>query len=631
MTPKKPAQWIVIALVAVALLSARDLARDAVLPGGKPAPESVELSRAVALVRDGAIVRVAVAGDRIEMVDRSGMLLTTRKEPDVSFLETLQRYGVTPEQISAVTIDVRPGSIWPEGSVILGLVLAGLVALGLLVLRPKLGWVAQGNPLLAFRKSGAREQSGGQNCLTFEDVAGAEDAKQELREVVEFLRSPNRFSALGARMPRGILLTGAPGTGKTLLARATAGEAGVPFFTCSGSEFVEMFVGVGAARIRDLFQGAKKSAPCIVFIDEIDAIGRKRNAGSSNEERDQTLNQVLVEMDGFEQSSAVVVMAATNRPDILDSALLRPGRFDRRIVVDSPDLKDRVAILRIHSRGKPLSPEVDLAQLARQTTGFSGADLENVMNEAALLAGRRHAERIGAVDLEEAVDRVLIGLARKSRVISEREKWITAYHEAGHALVARELRGVDPVQRISIIPRGRSGGHTRLLPMEDRQLWSKSQLDQAIAFILGGMVAEELEFGEMTTGSASDLGEATGIARKMVCVFGMSPELGPLALGSNEDAAWVGQLSDEMARTADEETRRLLEQGREVASRILRANHARLSLLAEKLVERETLQGDELTTLLDGVSVADQEDPGGDSAACRPGNPEPIPLSRISA
>ncbi len=615
----KAAQWILIALVAVAALSARDVARDAVLPAGEPATKSVELSRAVALVRDGAIARVAVVGDRIEMVDRFGKGLTTRKEPNVSFLETLRGYGVTPDQISAVSMDVRPGSGWPADGVVLGLALAGLVALGMFMLRPKLSRVAQGNPFLAFRKSGAREQSGGRNCLTFEDVAGAEDAKQEFREVVEFLRSPDRFSALGARMPRGILLTGAPGTGKTLLARATAGEAGVPFFACSGSEFVEMFVGVGAARIRDLFECAKKKTPCIIFIDEIDAIGRKRNAGSSNEERDQTLNQILAEMDGFEQNSAVVVMAATNRPDILDSALLRPGRFDRRIVVGIPDLKDRLAILRIHSRRKPLSPEVDLAQLARQTMGFSGADLENVMNEAALLAGRRHAERIGAVDLEEAVDRVLIGLARKSRVISEKEKWITAYHEAGHALVARELPGVDPVQRISIIPRGRSGGHTRLLPIEDRQLWGKSELEKAISFILGGMVAEELEFGEMTTGSASDLGEATAIARKMVCVFGMSSALGPLTHGCGEDAPWVGQLSDEMARAADEETKKLLEQRRDVASRILRANRARLRLLAERLVERETLQGDELAALLDGASATDLISPG------------PIPLSRLSA
>ena len=627
----KIAQWALIVLVAVAVLAVRDLARDTVLSGSEEGPESVPVSRVAALMREGTIASAMVAGDRVELVTQSGDRLAAWKEPGVSFLETMQRYGVTPEQISEVTTEVAPVAPWNVGALAPVLMLSGLAAIGLLLLRPKLGWASQGNPLLAFRKSSTRAQSAAPGWPTFESVAGADDAKQELCEVVEFLRSPERFSSLGARMPRGILLTGAPGTGKTLLARATAGEAGVPFFACCGSEFVEMFVGVGAARIRDLFQNAKESAPCIIFIDEIDAIGRKRNAGGANEERDQTLNQVLVEMDGFEQSSAVVVMAATNRPDILDSALMRPGRFDRRIVVDYPDLSGRTAILRIHSRGKPLEPDVDLGQLARQTTGFSGADLENVMNEAALLAGRRRAKRIAAADLDEAVDRVLIGLARKSRVISEREKWITAYHEAGHALVANESRGVEPVQRISIIPRGSSGGHTRLSPVEERQLWSKSQLDQTIAFIMGGMAAEELEFGEMTTGSASDLGEATAIARKMVCIFGMSPKLGPLALGSQEDGAWAGHVSDETARTADQETRRLLEQGLEEASRILRTNYARLRLLAETLVERETLQGEELTALLNGTCLAERVGADGDAASCLDRDAEPIPLSRLSA
>jgi cell division protease FtsH len=393
-----------------------------------------------------------------------------------------------------------------------------------------------------------------------------------------------------------------------MLARATAGEAGVPFFSCSGSEFVELFVGVGAARLRDLFERAKKSAPCIVFIDEIDAVGRKRNGHAGNEERDQTLNQILVEMDGFDQRCNVVVMAATNRSDVLDPALLRPGRFDRRIVVDSPGAADRLAILGIHARGKPLSAEVDLEKLARQTVGFSGADLENVMNEAALLAARGYRDRIQLGDLEEAVDRVLVGLARKSAVIGEREKWVTAYHECGHALVAHRLAKVDPVQRVSIIPRGGTGGHTRLVPVEDRSLWSRSQLKDGIAFALGGMAAEELVFGEMTTGSAGDLAEANRIARKMVCSFGMSREFGPVVLIPGDEGG-PASLSESMASRTEAEIRGLLEEGRQRAAEILQKEMGGLRLLAERLFEEETLQGEELSSLIEGRPVAVPTEP----------------------
>ncbi len=596
----KPQQLVLIVLIAGAILGIRGIALEVLMPDSASSPQRVDLSRAVDLIKQGQAAKATVSGDRVEILTRDGAHLTTHKEGELSFLETLQRYGTTPEQIAAAAIEVEPAGGPLDGVAVFGLAGVVLAAVAFFVYRPRREWALGRLDALSFRRSTAREQASGAGGVNFEDVAGAEEAKQELREVVEFLKFPDRFASVGARVPRGLLLVGPPGTGKTLLARATAGEAGVPFFSCSGSEFVEMFVGVGAARIRDLFQRAKKSAPCIVFIDEIDAIGRRRNAGAGNEEREQSLNQILVEMDGFHQSSNVVVMAATNRADVLDPALLRPGRFDRRILVDSPDVKDRLAILRVHARGKPLSPEVKLEQVARQTTGFSGADLENVMNEAALLTARRRSQAIGRQDLEEGVDRVLMGLARKSRVISEREKRVVAYHEAGHALVAHELPHADPVQRISIIPRGGSGGHTRLMPMEDRFLWSRSQLCDAIAFTLGGMVAEELVFGETTTGSANDLAEATSIARKMVCLFGMSRGLGPMALGGTEGASWAQPPSESTADAVDVETRRLLEQAREGALAILAGHRSRLTLLAERLLECETLQGEELAAILEG-------------------------------
>jgi len=602
-------QWVIITLVATAIIGARLLVLETLVPREDRSPPLVELSRAVDMVKQGTIARVLVDGDRVELVDRSGVRLVTHKEGEVSFLDTLLGYGATPEQMASIHLEVVPYS--NPLDVIIPFVLVALVmaAAAYMVFHPRRDWALNRPDMFSLGRSMAREKSADRPGISFDDVAGAEEAKQELLEVVEFLRSPARFSAMGARVPRGLLLVGPPGTGKTLLARATAGEAGVHFLNCSGSEFVEMFVGVGAARIRDLFQKARKSAPCIVFIDEIDAIGRRRNSGSGNEEREQSLNQILVEMDGFDPSSNVVVMAATNRPDVLDPALLRPGRFDRRIVVDSPDVRARLAILRVHSRGKPLTSEVALEQVARQTTGFSGADLENVMNEAALLAARRRGESIGRLEVEEAVDRVLVGLPQKSRVISEREKRITAFHEAGHALVAHELPDSDPVQRISIIPRGGSGGHTRLLPVEDRHLWSRAQLCDAIAFALGGMAAEQLVFGDTTTGSANDLVEATKIARKMVCLFGMSRRLGPMVLGELEDAPWSQELSENTTDAADAETRVLLEEGRERARVVLERERPRMILLAERLLEQETLQGDELQSILERA-VASPESVG---------------------
>ncbi len=461
---------------------------------------------------------------------------------------------------------------------------------------------AQGsnNQAMSFGKSRARMFTGSKTTVTFADVAGVEEAKQELQEIVEFLKYPEKFVALGARIPKGLLLVGPPGTGKTLISRAVAGEAGVPFFSISGSEFVEMFVGVGASRVRDLFDQAKHNSPCIVFVDEIDAVGRQRGAGlgGSHDEREQTLNQILVEMDGFDTNTNVIVIAATNRPDILDPALLRPGRFDRQIVLDRPDIRGRIAILNVHAKGKPLDPSITLDTLAKQTPGFSGADLSNLLNEAAILAARRGKRRIGMSELEEAVDRVVAGPARKSRIISEREKSITAYHEVGHALVARMLPNTDPVHKVSIVARGQAGGFTMLLPTEDRYLWSKPQFEDMLAYALGGHVAELLTFGEVTTGASNDIERVTKIARSMVTEYGMSNRIGPIALGHKDELVFLGRdfgeqrnYSEQTAREIDEEVRRIVQEAFDKAYNVLSQNKTRLIMISERLIKEETLEG----------------------------------------
>lgn len=461
---------------------------------------------------------------------------------------------------------------------------------------------AQGtnNQAILFGKSRARMFIGNKTKVTFADVAGVEEAKQELEEIVEFLKYPEKFVALGARIPKGLLLVGPPGTGKTLIARAVAGEAGVPFFSISGSEFVEMFVGVGASRVRDLFEQAKRSSPCIVFVDEIDAVGRQRGAGlgGSHDEREQTLNQMLVEMDGFDTNTNVIVIAATNRPDVLDPALLRPGRFDRQIVLDRPDIRGRIAILNVHAKGKPLDPSITLDTLAKQTPGFSGADLSNLLNEAAILTARRGKRRIGMSELEEAIDRVVAGPARKSRIISEREKSISAYHEVGHALVARLLPNADPVHKVSIVARGQAGGFTMLLPTEDRYLWSKPQFEDTLAYALGGHVAELLTFGEVTTGASNDIERVTKIARSMVTEYGMSDRIGPIALGHKDELVFMGRdfgeqrnYSEQTAREIDEEVRRIVQEAFDKAYTILQQNKTRLIMISERLIKEETLEG----------------------------------------
>nr|WP_083436933.1 ATP-dependent zinc metalloprotease FtsH [Thermincola ferriacetica] len=469
-----------------------------------------------------------------------------------------------------------------------------------------------GNRVMSFGKSRARLHTDEKKRVTFDDVAGADEVKEELQEVVEFLKYPKKFNELGAKIPKGVLLYGPPGTGKTLLARAVAGEAGVPFFTISGSDFVEMFVGVGASRVRDLFEQAKKNAPCIVFIDEIDAVGRQRGAGlgGGHDEREQTLNQLLVEMDGFSPNEGIIIIAATNRPDILDPALLRPGRFDRQIVVDSPDVKGREEILQVHVRGKPLDESVNLGVLARRTPGFTGADLANLVNEAALLSARRNKKKIGMEELEDSIERVVAGPEKKSKVISDKEKKLVAFHEAGHALVGYLLPNTDPVHKVSIIPRGRAGGYTLLLPKEDRYYMTKSQLLDQIAMLLAGRVAEELVLHEISTGAQNDLERATEIARRMIMELGMSEEIGPLTLGRRQEQVFLGRdiardrnYSEEIAFKIDKEVRHIIEDCYEKAKKIIMANMDKLHLIANTLIEKETLDAEEFANLIEGKNI----------------------------
>ncbi|HBX23917.1 MAG TPA: ATP-dependent metallopeptidase FtsH/Yme1/Tma family protein [Desulfotomaculum sp.] len=464
-----------------------------------------------------------------------------------------------------------------------------------------------GNRVMSFGKSKARLHTDDKKKVTFADVAGADEVKEELEEIVEFLKSPKKFTELGARIPKGVLLFGSPGTGKTLLARAVAGEAGVPFFSISGSDFVEMFVGVGASRVRDLFEQAKKNAPCIVFVDEIDAVGRQRGAGlgGGHDEREQTLNQLLVEMDGFESNEGIIIIAATNRPDILDPALLRPGRFDREVVVDIPDVLGRKEILKVHSRGKPLAGSVDLDVLARRTPGFTGADLANLVNEAALLAARRNMKEISQAELEDSVERVIAGPEKKSRVISEVEKKLVSYHEAGHAVVGYLLPNTDPVHKVSIIPRGRAGGYTLLLPKEDRRFATRSQLLDQVTMLLGGRVAEALVLKEISTGAQNDLERSTELVRKMIMEFGMSDEIGPMTLGHKQEQVFLGRdisrdrnYGEEVAASVDREVKNIVERNYNRARDLLNNHMDALHKLAHQLMEKETIEANELGELM---------------------------------
>ncbi len=551
--------------------------------------------------RDVTEIRVTNDGGRV--MTRSGEVLSFYSGRD-SVLKAMSSFGVSPAAIANVTFTVaEPPAPW------LGLLLTigPLVLFGAVMI---FAWRRMsdrgGHPMMSFGRSRVRTVNDQQPAITFLDVAGVEEPQQELQEIVEFLKEPQKFVALGARIPRGVLLVGPPGTGKTLLARAVAGEGGVPFFHISGSEFVEMFVGVGASRVRDLFEKAKKVAPCIVFVDEIDAVGRQRGAGlgNANDEREQTLNQILVEMDGFDDHAGVIVIAATNRPDVLDPALLRPGRFDRVVVVPSPDVRGRRAILDVHARGKPFEATVALDVLAKQTPGFSGADLANVLNESAILAARRDKKTIGMAELEEAVDRVSVGPERRSHVMSAREKELTAYHESGHAVVARFLLNHDPVHKITIIPRGRRGGYTRFLPPEDRYYMNRSQFLDAVTAALGGHAAENVVYGEMSTGGGDDIERATNIVRKMVKEWGMSDRLGPVAFGRKHQMVFLGRdigeqrdYSEHVGELIDDEIRRLIDAAYQRATAILIEHRGVLESLARELIRKESLDAPALESI----------------------------------
>jgi len=556
----------------------------------------VQISDIAQKIKEGQVESIAVEDDKVVAKIKGAPELASYKETEVGIVETLGSLGVTQEMLGKMKVTIKPRSPW-EGWVNILATLLPLVLIGgffFFILRQAQG---AGNQALSFGKSRARMFTGDKPTVTFDDVAGVDEAKQELSEIVEFLREPEKFISLGARIPKGVLMVGPPGCGKTLTAKAISGEAGVPFFSISGSEFVEMFVGVGASRVRDLFDQAKRNSPCIIFMDEIDAVGRHRGAGlgGSHDEREQTLNQILVEMDGFDTDTNIIVVAATNRPDILDPALLRPGRFDRRVVLDRPDRKGREQILNIHAKGKPLASDVDLSVIAKQTPGFVGADIENLVNEAAILAARRDKKQIAMLEFQEAVEKVIAGPERKSRVIPQKERIIIAHHEAGHALVMRLLAECDKVQKVSIVARGMAGGYVIPLP-DERYLKNKTKFEADLAAILGGRAAEEIIFNEITNGASDDLNKATKMARAMVMQYGMSIALGPLTFGEKEELVFLGKeigeqrnYSEAIARKIDMEVRRIVETAHQKAREILLANKAKLEEIAQRLLKEETL------------------------------------------
>jgi cell division protease FtsH len=597
---KNLALWLVISLMMIMLFNLFNQSRMQ--------DNEISYTEFMAQVEKSNVVGVVIQGQEISGTQADGRRFKTFAPQDADLIKILRNRGVT--------IKAKPPaeSPWYMNVLVSWFPMILLIGVWIFFMRQM---QAGGGKALSFGKSRARLLSDQSAKVTFDDVAGIDEAKEELGEIIDFLKDPKKFTRLGGRIPKGVLLMGAPGTGKTLLARAIAGEAGVPFFSISGSDFVEMFVGVGASRVRDLFVQGKKNAPCIIFIDEIDAVGRHRGAGlgGGHDEREQTLNQLLVEMDGFESNEGVILISATNRPDILDPALMRPGRFDRQVVVPVPDVQGREGILKVHSRNTPLADDVDLSVLARGTPGFSGADLENMVNEAALLAARFNKNRLEMVDFEEAKDKVLMGTARRSMIISDREKRNTAYHEAGHTLVAKMIPGTDPIHKVTIIPRGRAMGLTQQLPMDEKHTYPKQYLLDSLAVLMGGRAAEELVLDEMTSGAGNDIERATEMARKMVCQWGMSEKLGPLSFGQKEEQIFLGRefaqhkdYSEETAVLIDKEIRDLVTHAYEKAKKILQDSMDTLHALAQALLERETLVEREIDAIIAG-HVPDTAEP----------------------
>ncbi|HUY05382.1 MAG TPA: ATP-dependent zinc metalloprotease FtsH [Candidatus Paceibacterota bacterium] len=605
--PSFVSNLITTILTFLLLMSAYSLVGDLTQP-----TNTIPLSAVATDVAAGKVSAVTVNGDVLDLTYSDGSTKTSRKDPSAGLPETLATYGVTPAELAKVSITVQGQSgfdFWFAALAPTVLMLLFFAVLFWFLSRQMRG---SGMQAFSFGQSKARitDPADLSQRVTFADVAGAREAKEELLEIVDFLKSPKKFLDIGARIPKGIILMGAPGTGKTLLARAVAGEAGVPFFSISGSEFVEMFVGVGASRVRDLFQLAKKAAPAIIFVDEIDAVGRTRGAGmgGGNDEREQTLNQILVEMDGFEPTEKVVVMAATNRPDVLDPALLRPGRFDRRVTIDLPDRRDREEILKIHARKKPLGPDVVLSVIAERTPGFSGAELYSLMNEGAILAARDSRTEVTQYDLIRSIEKVMLGPERKSHLLSKREKELTAYHEAGHALVSSVLEHADPVHKISIISRGHAAGYTLKLPFDDRKMQSKKQFLDDIAATLGGYVAEEMLFDDVTTGPSNDLQVITALARDMVVRYGMSEKLGPIAFGERE----LGRepYSEQVASEIDAEVSRIIDEAKARATTVISEHRKALDAIAKELIAKETVEREdfEKTLIANGITPKKRED-----------------------
>ncbi|MDE2484093.1 MAG: ATP-dependent zinc metalloprotease FtsH [candidate division NC10 bacterium] len=595
---KNLALWLVVGLIMVLVFN--------MFSQNQPQEKEMIFSDFMAKVTKGEVAEVIVKGADIKGKLTSGEIFRTYAADDKDMISELRQKGV---RIIARPVDGNP---WYVNMLLSWLPMLLFIGVWVFFMRQMQGG---GVKALSFGKSRARLLSDKQNKVTFADVAGADEAKEELREIIEFLKDPPKFQKLGGRIPKGVLLMGPPGTGKTLLARAIAGEANAPFFSISGSDFVEMFVGVGASRVRDLFDQGKKHAPCIIFMDEIDAVGRHRGAGlgGGHDEREQTLNQLLVEMDGFESNDGVILVAATNRPDVLDPALLRPGRFDRQVVVARPDLKGREGILRVHTKKIPIDADVDLTLLARGTPGFSGADLANLVNEAALLAARQNKKTVCMVDFENAKDKVLMGVERKSIVISEQERTVTAYHEAGHTLVAKVLPGTDPIHKVTIIPRGRALGMTQQLPIDEKHNYAKEYLLNEIAIMMGGRVAEELVIGQITTGAGNDIERATDLARKMVCEWGMSERLGPLTFGKREEMIFLGReiaqhqdYSEHTAVEIDQEVKQIVMANYEKAKALIIERIGILHALAKALLETEVLDGFQIDAIVNGASAPAQ-------------------------